>query len=370
MGSRVVMLVDMDYFFAQAEETRNPSLKDKPVVVCVYSGRTEDSGAVSTANYVAREYGVKSGMPIFLAKRKLEGVEAVFLPVDHVFYDDVSGKVMNLLRSYADSFEQVGVDEAFLDVTKRTVGSYDSTRELAQKMKDELKAQLKLTCSIGIGPNKVIAKIAADAQKPDGMTVVRPEQVEVFLFPLPVERLIGVGAKTKNRMNALGINIIGELAKYDVQKLVSVFGKALGTYFHNASMGLDDQPVEEKSEVESVSRISTLKQNTRDLDLIFGRADQLCDEIHAEISQQKLAFKTVGIIAVMMDLSIHSRSKTLESPIDERESLKMAVKELFEKLLAETELEVRRVGVKVSGFVRGKNKQRQLTHFFSSSENE
>jgi DNA polymerase IV (DinB-like DNA polymerase) len=364
------MLVDMDCFFAQTEGTRDPSLKDKPVVVCVYSGRTEDSGAVSTANYAARKYGVKSGMPISLAKRKLEGMEAMFLPVDHVFYDEISGKVMNLLRRYADSFEQVSVDEAFLDVTKRTAGSYDNARELAQKMKDELKAQLRLTGSIGVGPNKVVAKIAADAHKPDGLTIVRTEQVEAFLFPLPVGRLIGVGAKTRDRMSALGISTIGELARYDLQKLIAAFGKTLGIYYHNASIGLDDQPVQDKDEAESVSRISTLKQNTRDLVLILGRTDQLCDEIHAEILQQKLAFKTVGIIAVMVDMSIHSRSKTLESPTDEKELLKITVRELLKKLLNETEIEVRRVGVKVSAFVRGKDKQKQLTSFFSSSEKE
>ena len=363
------MLVDLDYFFAQVEETRNTSIKDKPVVVCVYSGRSEDSGAVSTANYVARKYGVKSGIPIFQAKKKLENVDAVFLPVDYPFYEEISERVMSILRSNADSHEQVGIDEAYLDVSQKTGGEFENAKHLAQRLKDELKASLKLTCSVGVGPNKLIAKIAADQQKPDGLTIIKPEQAEAFLFSLPVSRLIGVGVKTKEKMQALGINTIGDLAKHDVQKLIAVFGKALGTYFHNASQGLDDEPVQEKAEVESISRISTLKQNTCDLNLILEKTNQLCDDIHAVIMQQELAFKTVGIITIMADLSVHNRSQTLENPTAELETLKKVVKDLLEKLLSKTEQEVRRVGVKVSNFVKGQKGQKLLTSFLESGQN-
>jgi len=361
--------MDLDYFYAQCEELRNPSLKDKPVVVCVYSGRSQDSGAVGTANYLARGYGVRSGIPIFQAKKKLDKMDAVFLPVDFVLYEAVSGKVMGFLRSYADRFEQVGIDEAFLDVSQKTGGDFENAKELARTIKDDMKAQLKLMCSIGVGPNKLIAKIAADTQKPDGLTTIKPEQVESFLSPLPVDHLLGVGAKTKERMRALGINTVGDLAKYDVQKLLAVFGKALGTYFHNASLGLDDEPVEERGEAESISRIATLKQDTRELSLIFEKTDQLCNDVHAMVIQQRLAFKTVGISAVMMDMSAHSKSKTLESPTDNIEVLKKAVKELFEKLLGETELETRRVGVRVSNFAKGQEGQKQLTSFMDQAKN-
>lgn len=236
--------------------------------VCVYSGRSEDSGAVSTANYIARKYGVTSGIPIFLAKKKLKKKDAVFLPVDHEFYEEVSGKTMGILRSHADLFEQVGIDEAYLDVSQKVKGSFEEVKELAQKIKEEVKSQQKLTCSIGIGPNKLVAKIAADIQKPDGLTIVKPEQVESFLSPLQVSRLIGVRRKTKKKMQTLGIRTIGDLAKYDVQRLIEVFGKKLGIYFHNASIGEDDESVQERGEVESISRISTLKEDTRELNVI------------------------------------------------------------------------------------------------------
>ena len=363
LQGRIVLLVDLDYFFAQCEELRDPSIKDKPVVVCVYSGRSQDSGAVSTANYIARKYGVKSGMPIFQAKKKLESVEAVFLPVDHVFYDQISEKVMNILRSHSDHFEQVGVDEAYLDVTQKASGDFVKASELAQRVKDDLKAQLNLSCSVGVGPNKLVAKIAADTQKPDGLTVILPEQVREFLSPLPVGRLIGVGTKTKERMQTIGISTVSDLAACDVQKLIAVFGKTSGTYFHNAALGIDNEPVQEKGEAESISKIATLKQDTRDLNLIIEKTDQLCSEIHNTAQQQNIAYKTIGIILITTDLALYTRSKTLENSTRDIIALKKIVKELFEKLLNETPLEARRVGVKISNFVKEKTSQRQLTSF-------
>ena len=369
MQVRVILLVDLDYFFAQCEERRKPSLKDKPVVVCVYSGRSEDSGAVSTANYIARKYGVTSGISIFLAQKKLKKKDAVFLPVDHEFYEEVSEEIMGILRSHADLFEQVGIDEAYLDVSQKVKGSFEEAKGLAQKIKEEVKARQKLTCSIGIGPNKLVAKIAADIQKPDGLTIVKPEQVESFLSPLQVSRLIGVGRKTKKRMQTLGIRTIGDLANYDVQRLIAVFGKKLGTYFHNASIGVDDEPVQERGEVESISRISTLKEDTRDLKVILEKTNQLCDEVHAKLVQRELGFKSVGIVVVMTDMSVRSRSKTFENPTNELEVFKKTVKELFEKFLNESELEVRRTGVKVSNFVKEQERQKQITNFIGLAKN-
>jgi DNA polymerase IV (DinB-like DNA polymerase) len=363
LQDRIVLLVDLDYFFAQCEELRDSSIKDKPVVVCVYSGRSPDSGAVSTANYIARKYGVKSGMPIFQAKKKLESVEAVFLPVDHVFYDQISEKVMNILRSHSDHFEQVGVDEAYLDVTHKALGDFAKASELAQRVKDDLKVQLNLSCSVGVGPNKLVAKIASDTQKPDGLTVIRPEQVRAFLSPLPVDRLIGVGTKTKERMQAIDINTVSDLAARDVQKMIAIFGKTLGTYFHNAALGIDNDPVQEKGEADSISKIATLKQDTRDLNFITEKTDQLCNEIHSTAQQQNIAYKTVGIILITTDLAAHTRSKTLENSTRDIIVLKKIVKELFEKLLNETPLEARRVGVKISNLVKEETSQKQLTSF-------
>ncbi len=362
---RVILLVDLDYFFAQCEETRNPSLRNKPLVVCVYSGRSGESGVVSTANYEARKHGVKSGIPISLAKKRLMNVDAVFLPVDHEYYNRVSDKVMSILKKHADFFEQAGVDEAYLDVSERVEGDFDRAVELARRMKEEVKRSMGLTCSIGIGPNKLVAKIAADFQKPDGLTAVKPEEVQDFLSPLPVNRLIGVGVKTQSLMESLGIKTIGDLASYDVRKLIVLFGEKLGVYFHNASRGIDNQPVKERGEASSISRITTLKEDTRNLEAVLKKTSGLCDEIHAELSRRRLRAKQVGIIVITKDMAVHSRSKTLEQPTSDLEAIKKNVRDLFEKFLRESGLEARRVGVRVSGFVK-EERQKQLRAFIPS----
>lgn len=367
MQARVIMLVDMDYFFAQCEELRDPAIRGKPVVVCVFSGRSETSGAVSTANYVARSYGVKSGMPIYSAKRKLENVDAAFFPVDEKYYEDISVRVMNILRRYADIFEQAGIDEAFLDVTQKTRGQFQQAMELANKIKEELKTQLKLTCSIGIGPNKLVAKIASDERKPDGLTLIEAEQVQEYLSPLNVGRLLGVGNKTQKKMLSLGINTVGELARYDTQKLKEVFGKAMSRYFHRVALGIDDEPVEEKSEAESFSRIATLKQDSSDLNFIMETAERLCSEVHSMVVNEKASFKTVGTIIILKDLSTHTRSRTLENPTNSLEVLKKNIRELFEKFFVETEGEARRVGVRVSNLSKEQKSQKQLTSFIQES---
>jgi len=367
LQSRVVLLVDLDYFFAQCEELRNPSLRDVPVVVCVYSGRSEDSGAVSTANYIARSYGVKSGMPIFLAKKKLEKTNAAFLPADYIFYEGISSGIMETLRSHADVFEQAGIDEAYIDVSRRIAGSFDEAEKLAEKIRDEILNQHKLTCSIGVGPNKLVAKIAADKEKPRGLTVVRPEQVKVFLAALPVGRLIGVGQKTRERMQALGINTVLDLSEFDIQKLIAIFGKTVATYFHNASLGIDDEPVQDRGEPTSMSRISTLKHDSRELGFILEKTDQLCNEIYSALVDAKLAYKTVGILIVTKEMSVHNRSKTLENPERNLETMKAIVKELLEKFLERDALEVRRVGIRISNFAKEEKNQSQLTRFMNTN---
>ena len=166
-------------------------------------------------------------MPLFQAKRKLEGTDAVFLPVDHEYYEKISNRIMQIFRSYASSLEQVSVDEAYLDVTEQVEGSFEKAKEHAQKMKPQVKAEVGISFSVGVGPNKLVAKIACDSQKPDGLTIITPDKVECFLSPLPVDRLLGVGRKTSVVMDSLGIKTINDLAEFDVQRLIAIFGKTL-----------------------------------------------------------------------------------------------------------------------------------------------
>lgn len=192
------MLVDLDYFYAQLEEQRHPELKGKPVVVGMYSGRTEISGAVATSNYQARKCGVKSGLPLYLAKKRLEGTYAAFLPVDYDYYQQVSNRIMDILRRHADSLEVAGIDEAYMDVTQKTGGNYEKAEQLVTELKAEVGREIGVTFSVGVAPNKLIAKIASDIHKPDGITVIRPEQTDAFLSPMPVDALLGVGKKNRS----------------------------------------------------------------------------------------------------------------------------------------------------------------------------
>lgn len=366
-STKVIMLVDLDYFFAQCEERENPSYKDKPVVICVYT-RDEESGAISTANYIARKFGVKSGIAIKLAKRLLKDKDAVFLPVNHELYSRISSEIMEILRSHADRFGQVSIDEAYLDVSEKVNGDFDHAEELAREIKEDVLAKERLTCSVGVGPNKLVAKIAAGHKKPDGLTMVKPVEVRDFLFPLPVDKLPGVGRKTEKVMLELGVKTIGDLANYDLERLVSVFGKALGTYFHNASNGTDESPVQECGRAVQISRITTLKEDTRDLNSILETLDKLSMDVHATIMKEGLSFRSITITAVMEDFKVSSRSKTLEAFTSDVEALKAVSKELLENFLKEQfKLKVRRIGVRVSSLEEATG-QKHLTEFLGPKE--
>jgi DNA polymerase IV (archaeal DinB-like DNA polymerase) len=364
MQNRVIMLADFDYFFAQCEELRNPAIKNNPVVVGVYSGRTEESGAVSTSNYIARKYEVKSGMPLFQAKHKLEGTDAVFFKVDHQYYDQISNRIMQIFRSYATSLEQVSVDEAYLDVTEQVMGSFEKAREYAQKIKVDIKAQVGISFSIGVGPNKLVAKIACDSQKPDGLTIVKPQEARRFLEPLEVNRLLGVGKKTSAKMAEMGIKTIGHLARYDCQRLIEVFGKTLGIYFHNAANAIDNEPVVEQGEAESISRIGTLKADTHDIEFILQKTDELTEDVYKDLTKRGVSYKLVSIYVVNVDLTCKSRSVTLEQPAKDKGTIKRNVQGLFERYLADSPLEIRRVGVRISAFSKEEPRQKQISSFF------
>jgi DNA polymerase IV (DinB-like DNA polymerase) len=358
------MHVDLDYFFAQCEEQRQPDLRTKPVVVCVFSGRTNDSGAVSTANYRARSFGVRSGMPIFQAKRILHNEDPAFLPVDKEYYQNVSDRIMTIVRSYSDAFEQVGIDEAFLDVTARTSGDFSKAAEYAAVIKKRILDEVGITCSVGIAPNKLVAKIASDHRKPDGLTSVPPNSVSEFLAPLEVRKLVGVGKKTETILVSVGVKTIGDLRARSTEQLVEHFGRSFGAYLYDAARGIDGEPVVEREGREQISRIVTLKQNSHYLEEIFPEIEKLLDDVVAKAATDRLSFRTVSVIAVMEDLSVHSRSQSFDAPISATESARKACRILLQNLLGETSKSIRRVGVRLSTLVPPKERgQSSLSEF-------
>lgn len=343
------MHVDLDYFYAQCEENENPSIRGKPVVVCVYSGRTEESGAVSTANYAARKYGVKAGIPIARAKQLLQSVEAVFLPMNRPLYEQISDNIMDILRTYADSFEKVGIDEAYLDVSTKVDGSFERAEEIAREIKQELLSKEQITCSIGIAPNKLVAKIASDERKPDGLTAVKTETVASFLAELPASRIPGVGKKVEEKLNQLNVKTIAQLSTLSPALLVETFGKSLGSYFFQAARGKDDEPVEERGNPTQLSRIATLKHNTRDISEISPLLNELAYSVTAKLNEKELACKSVSIIAILTDLSIHSKSKTLERATADGKTIANVSQSLMREFLGSAPQAIlRRAGVKVS----------------------
>jgi DNA polymerase IV (DinB-like DNA polymerase) len=363
--TRIIFHIDFDYFYAQCEELRDPSLKGKPVVVCVYSARGGDSGAVSTSNYKAREYGVKSGIPIKLAKNRLKDVpEAKFLPMDRSYYEEMSERAMQIVRKYGDKFEHGGIDEAFIEVTEKLGHDFGRAKELATTVKQEVNKELGLTCSIGIAPNKLIAKIASDFQKPDGLTLVKPEDVKAFLTHLSVGKILRVGKKTEESLNEMGAKTIGQLSNIDIYALTKNFGKKIGTYLYNAARGVDEEPVVESESVTQLSRINTLKKSTNSLEEMLDDLEALCRDVHKSAMEQNVSFKSIGIMLILDDLSQKTKSRSLKSHTNNADELFKIAKVLLEEAVAETQILVRRLGVKVSELENSKG-QDTLSKFMS-----
>ncbi|HXV38236.1 MAG TPA: DNA polymerase IV [Nitrosopumilaceae archaeon] len=349
MEQRIVFHVDFDYFFAQCEELRNPDLKTKPVAVCVFSDRGGDSGAIATANYLARKYGVKSGMPIRFAKKRLESVkDAVFLPTDFDYYSEISQNAMNVMKEFADIFEYVGRDEAYLDVSKRTEGSFVNAAHLAQQLKNAIRHSVKLSCTVGISSNKLVSKIASDFKKPDGLTIVPPDNIAAFLDPLPIRSIPGIGKKTEEKFAEMGFRTISELKKLDVFSLNSHFGRKIGTYIYNAVRGIDDEPVAPRQEATQYSRITTLKEDSKEYDFLAKELERLCIDVHDAILKDNLMFKSVGIQFVQSDLSNKTKSKTLKNSTSSLDELRKTVLQLLGESLEDQKMLIRRIGVKVS----------------------
>lgn len=349
MPQRVVLHIDLDYFYAQCEENLNPSIRNRPVVVCVYSGRTEESGVVSTCNYKARKYGIKAGIPIIRARKLLETADAVFLPMNKPHYEDVSDRIMEILEPYGDPFEKVGIDEAFLDLTHRTKGDLQQAERIAVEIKQKILEQERITCTIGVAPNKLLAKIASDRNKPNGLTVVPSENIDGFLRGLPVNKIPGVGRKTEEKLDELKAKTIDQLAALDASVLHKTFGSNLGAYLYRAARGEDDVPVQKREQPTQFSRIATLKRNTRESSEILPLIKELASEVSKRLTERAMTCRTVGIIAILADLSIHSKSRTLESPTYDEITIMQTSRDLIEQFLQSmSTVTVRRVGVKLS----------------------
>lgn len=353
---RVILHVDMDSFFAAVEVRDHPDLKGRPVVVGGrLAQRAEEApaarvhqlrGVVSTCSYEARAVGIHSAMPLARAYELCP--DAVFLPVNMPVYKRVSAEIMALLRPYADKFEQVSIDEAYLDISTR-VRDWPEASAYAGRLKAAMREQEGLSCSIGVAPNKLVAKIASAFQKPDGLTVVKPEAVPEFLAALPVAKLPGVGPKAAASLQERGIETIGQLARSDVQALIDRFGR-YGWWLHQAARGVDERELVEKWERKSVSRETTLDEHTRDPELLTRCIVALAKRVHDDLLREGLLYKTVAVKLKFDDFSVHTRARTFRSFHADLAPLEKTAKELLKELSEEQagERKVRLVGLRLS----------------------
>ncbi len=338
---RITLHLDMDSFYSSVEVRERPELKGLPVVVGSDPKGGSGRGVVSTCSYEARRFGIHSGMPISKAYRLCP--DAVYLPVNMKLYKDASEKIMDVIRIFADRFQQVSVDEAYIDIGD-SMSDYESATLLAEKVKSEVNRLQGLTCSIGVAPNKVIAKIASDFNKPDGLTVVRPGEVHDFLFPLHVSKIPGIGKKTQPILQEIGIETVGQLASCDVQLLVARFGK-FGVVMHQLANGIDMREVKEREEVKSISTEDTFDEDISDPGEIERSLTGLSEKVYTSLIKKRFRFRTVTLKVRFEDFRTYTRAKTLHAATTDKEAIRKTSLGLMEEFLGKGRFRLLGVGV-------------------------
>ncbi len=345
---RIILHVDLDAFYPSVEVREHPELKGKRVVVGADPKGGTGRGVVSSASYEARKFGIRSAMPISKAWRLCP--DCVYLRPHFDLYVPASNAVMAILKSHGDKFEQGGIDEAYLDISGK-VKDFDEAGEFAKGLMEEVLERERLTCSIGVGPNKLVAKISSDYKKPYGLTVVKPEEVRDFLFPMKVGKIPGVGKKTEQALNELNIETIRDLASLTPDKLTRLFG-VWGKRLHDAANGIDNIEVIEEYETKSIGRDITFESDLSDEAQIFQVLDELAKEVHTDVIANNFKFKTITVRARYEDFDTHTRSKSLVFPTNGLDILKNNAKRLIAPFLRGNK-KLRLVGVRVSTLSKG-----------------
>ena len=354
---KIIMLVDMDCFFAACEELRHPEYREMPLVVGADPKGGTARGVVSTCNYPARKFGIHSAMPISVAYRLKK--DAIFLQVDYPYYESMSGRVMQLVKPFSAKFEQVSIDEAFMDVTGK-VGTFEQAVEYAKKLKGSIKGEIGLPCSIGIGSNRLMAKMACEAAKPDGVRLIKEEDAARFLSPLPVGKLYGIGKKTAERLKAMGFKTVGQLAKANAVNLVSNFG-VFGAELYRSANGQGDDGIVENYEIKSIGRERTFESDTTDRERVIAQIKSIANEVYGEVGKQGVSFRTVTVKIRYHDFSEHLKSKSIGHYSDELGEISENAVRLFDAYV-DRDKPIRKIGVRVSGLLKRKG-QRKMRDF-------
>ena len=321
MSSASILHVDMDAFFASVAERDNPELKGKAVVIGMGA-----RGVVSAANYEARKFGVHSAMPVSRARRLAP--HAIFLPVDMPRYQEVSSHVMEIFESFTPWVEPISLDEAFLDVSgvQRLLGS---PREIAMKIRAKVEAQEGITCSVGIAPSKFIAKLASQNCKPNGMLEITADRILTFLHPLPIQAMWGIGPKTAQTLERLGLRTVEDIAHLPRATLIRALGQAHGASLYELAWGRDYRDVTPHDAEKSISAAETFAQDLDNPSEILTEFLRLTERVSARLRDKDLFSKTVSIKVRFADFSTINRSKTLALPIDGTHEIYDVVKKLY-----------------------------------------
>ncbi len=352
--------LDMDAFFAAVEERDHPEFKGLPLVVGADPEKGKGRGVVSTANYAARRYGIHSAMPITRAWRLSEaarrrGEPAVIFVYPHFSrYAEISERIMGIVRRHAPMVEEAGIDEAYLDLT--FAGTLEKAREICLKIKREIKTQENLTASMGIGPNKLIAKIASDFQKPDGLTVVAAGAAEEFLAPLSVRKIPGIGPKTQKKLAAKGINLVRDLKRFSAEELQAWFGK-WGLDLYEKVRGRGTATLARFGEPKSIGEQETFARDTLVLDFVFERLWDMCRRVWKRLFEEGFAgFRTVVVTVRFADFQTQTRSHTLAYPASSLKLLQFEAMKLFMPFVDHRENPrhklIRLIGVRVEKLIK------------------
>lgn len=330
----IVAHLDMDAFFASIEERDKPYLKGLPISVGSDPDGGKGRGVVSTANYAARKYGIGSALPITRAwkysqEAKERGEpECIFITPHHGKYGKVSRKVFAIVRKHVKNIEQVSVDEAYLDLS--FCGDMQEAEKLAQAIQKEIFKKEKLTCSLGVAPSKLVAKIASDFNKPNGITVVREEAIEDFLAPLPIRRIPGIGPKTAARLARLRIKQVGDVRMFSREDLVKRLGK-WGDDLYDRVRGIDTRTVQTKrSTAKSVGVHDTFAEDTLDLKVLMCVLREVSEEVFRRFTSDGfVSFRTVVITVRFSDFETHTRSVTLKDEMETEDELERQAMKLL-----------------------------------------
>jgi DNA polymerase IV (DinB-like DNA polymerase) len=363
---RIVAHLDMDAFFSSVEERDNVRFKDHPVVVGSDPRNGRGRGVVSTANYKARAYGIRSAIPISVAweyselAKKRGDDPVIFLGVDMEKYERASSNIRTIIESFGYKIEQASIDEFYIDCSRSK--TYKSAEILLRKIKKSILKKELLSCSVGIGPNKLIAKIASDIKKPNGFTVVTENNIHLFLSPMNVSKIPGIGPKSVEMLLKLNVRIISELQNISREDLEKKFGK-LGAQMYQKARGVDEEEVEESHEIQSIGAQETFSKDTRDAGEIISLVKALVSSTHARfLDAHFISFSRISVSVRFSDFTTVQRSQTLLNPMSNKKDLEFTALQMFLSFLDSRENEKRKA-IRLMG-IRLEKLSRQKRLFF------